>query len=149
MAEFLTGAYLWVKAAHVISVISWMAGMFYLPRLFVYHSMVETGSEQDRLFQAMEHKLIRIIMNPAMAASWIFGILLALTPGIVSSASGWFHVKFLAVIAMTVFHAMLSRWRRQLAAGNCRKSEKFFRRVNEIPTVLMIVIVIMVIVKPL
>ena len=152
MTEFLTDYYLWIKAAHLMAVISWMAGLFYLPRLFVYHAGVETGSSEDKRFQTMEQKLLRIIMNPAMIISWIFGILLLMiiinSYGGFSNIGGWIHLKILAVIFMTGFHMACAKWRRLFAAGENKKTENFFRKANEIPTVLMIVIVIMAVVKP-
>ena len=146
--DFLVTWYPWIKAFHIISVIAWMAGMFYLPRLYVYHSQVPKGSAQSELFKVMEQRLLRVIINPAMITTFIFGILLLMTPGIVNWAKGWIHVKLLAVVLLTVFHGFLARWRKQFARDDNRHSEAFYRRVNEIPTVLMIVIVIMVVVKP-
>ncbi len=139
--------YYWLLALHIIAVISWMAGMFYMPRLFVYHTRLEVGTEAYEMFKVMERKLIRVIINPAMTAAWIFG--LALSFGQDSwNAGGWFYVKFAAVLIMSGFHGYLSRWRKAFERDENLHSEKFFRAVNEIPTILMIIIVFMVILKP-
>jgi putative membrane protein len=140
--------YLWFKALHVISIIAWMAGMLYLPRLYVYHAGVKPGSDQSELFKVMERRLLRGIINPAMIASFLFGGLMLATPEAVDWTKGWLHVKLIMVAGLVVFHILLARWRWHFAADNNRHSAKFYRQVNEIPTVLMIVIVIMVIVKP-
>ncbi len=140
--------YLWIKSFHVISLIAWMAGIFYLPRLFVYHTMVARGSEQSERFKVMEYRLMKQIMTPAMIATWTFGILLVLTPGVIDWTAGWWHVKLLSVILMSGFHGAASRWRKDFMNDANRKSERFFRIANEVPTVLMVIIVIMVIVKP-
>lgn len=146
MTEFLAEYYRLFLSLHIIGVISWMAGMFYMPRLFVYHTRLEAGSEASEMFKEMERKLIRIIINPAMILAWIFGLCMAFGQDL--WASHWFHVKFLMVIFMSGFHGFLSRWRRQFACDENRHDEKFFRRVNEIPTILMIIIVFLVIMKP-
>jgi putative membrane protein len=139
--------YPWIKAFHVISIIAWIAGLLYLPRLFVYHAEAGPQSPMAATFQVMERRLLRAIMNPAMIATWVFGLwLLFLEPGWLSN--GWLHVKLLCVIALTVAHHLFGRWRKDLAEGRDRHSPKFYRLVNEVPTVLMIVIVVMVIVKP-
>jgi len=149
MFDLLSSIYPWAKALHVISVISWMAGLFYLPRLFVYHvEQAGSSGELHETFQIMELKLFRYIMNPAMIAVWIFGLMLALTPGIVDWASGWPWVKALAISGMTWFHHWLGRRRKELALGNCAVTGRTFRLMNEVPTLLMIVIVIMIIVRP-
>ena len=139
-------AYLWLKVLHVLSIIAWMAGLFYLPRLFVYHSMEKSGSKTSETLKVMERKLLKFIMNPALVASWVFGWLLAMHTGAFSQP--WFHVKLLLVIAMTVFHILLGRWRKAFEADGNKKSGRFFRVVNEVPTVLLVIIVILVIVKP-
>lgn len=144
----LAGAYLWIKAFHVISLIAWMAGIFYLPRLYVYHCTLLRGSTESERFKVMERRLLKQIMNPALIATWVFGLLLVITPGIVDLASGWFHVKFFCVLVMTGFHGALSRWRKDFMEDRNRRSERFYRIANEIPTILMMIIVIMVIVKP-
>ncbi len=138
--------YLWLKALHVISIIAWMAGLFYLPRLFVYHSAQTSGSDISETLKIMERRLLKVIMNPAMIASWIFGFIIAAKSH--SFSEPWFHVKLLMVVALTVFHIMLGIWRKQFESDKNQKSERFYRLVNEVPTVLMIIIVIMVIVKP-
>jgi protoporphyrinogen IX oxidase len=139
--------YLWVKAFHVIAVIAWMAGMFYLPRLFVYH--VETGQTgpQHETFKTMERRLLRFIINPAMITVWLLGILMiVLNQGLLSE--GWLHAKLLFVLLLSGFHGACGKWRKELEAGTCTKSSKFFRIANEVPTILVILIVIMVIVRP-
>lgn len=139
--------YEWIKALHVISVISWMAGMLYMPRLFVYHTKAEVGSEMDKTFQVMEKKLLRIIITPAMIASLIFGILNAYIYGFVVLGM-WFHIKMAAVLGLFAFHGFLSRQRKAFERGENKYSEKFYRIINEVPTILMIISVIMVVVKP-
>lgn len=145
--EFFQEYYYWILSLHIISFISWMAGMFYLPRLFVYHTRLEVGSEASEMFKEMERKLLRIIINPAMIATWIFG--LALSFGQDSWNAGlWFYIKFIAVIIMSGFHGYLSSLRRTFYRDQNEHDEKFFRMVNEVPTILMMVIVFMVILKP-
>ena len=149
MTDFLIGAYPWVKSLHVISVIAWMAGIFYLPRLFVYHvESVNGGSETDGLFQLMEMRLLRVIMNPAMIATWVFGVMLVLTPGIIDWTAIWPWSKAIAVVAMTWFHMWLGIRRKDFLAGNNMVSGRQFRIMNEVPTVLMIITVISVIARP-
>jgi putative membrane protein len=145
---FLGNIYPWTKAFHVISMIAWMAATFYMPRLFVYHCDLQPGSTESERFKIMEYRLFRQIMNPAMIATWIFGIVLVLTPGVIDWFAGWWHVKLLSVILMSGFHGAMSRWRKDFMADANRRSQKFYRVANEIPTVLMVVIVIMVIVRP-
>lgn len=148
MTDFLASVYPWTKALHVISVIAWMAGIFYLPRLFVYHvESVEKGSETDRLFQMMERKLLRLIMNPAMTATWIFGLALVFTPGIVSWSEAWPWVKAAGVLGMTWFHHWLGYRRKDFVAGTNLRSGRTYRMMNEVPTILLALIVISVIVK--
>jgi putative membrane protein len=139
--------FIWYKAIHIISVISWMAGMFYMPRLFVYHCKVKPGSESDKLFQTMEHKLLRFIMNPAMIFTYIFGILVAYIYGFVALGA-WFHIKMLVVAGLTIFHMYLAKWRKDFVKGDNKHSEKFYRILNEVPVILMIIAVILVVVKP-
>lgn len=148
MSEFLVGSYPWFKAIHIIAVMSWMAGLLYLPRLFVYHVEVELNSTEDRRFQIMERRLLRAIMNPAMVVSYIFGILLILTPGIVDWSSVWIWLKILAILVLTGCHHAMGKWRKDLAEGTNQKSQRYFRVANEVPTISMIIIVIMVVVKP-
>ena len=148
LLDWLVPYYTWLKAGHVISVIAWMAGIFYLPRLFVYHSEKATlGSELDQTFQIMEERLLRVIMNPAMIATWLFGILL-LSLGVFDFSSWWAWLKISGVVLMTGFHMWLAKCRREFAAGTNRFSGRTYRLANEIPTVLMFVIVIAVIVRP-
>ena len=137
----------WVKALHVISVIAWMAGMLYLPRLFVYHADAETGSVQSETFKMMERRLYRGITTPAMAAAWIFGLWMVFA-GVVDWSSGWPYLKAVMVIALSGFHGVLGRWLREFATDANARPSRFYRMVNEIPTVLMIVIVIAVIARP-
>jgi putative membrane protein len=138
--------YLWIKAIHIIAVISWMAGMLYLPRLFVYHAGAEPGSTQAKTFEVMEHRLLTYIMAPAMGVAWVFGIVLILQGGWLTA--GWLHAKLLLVIIMTVMHGLLSKWATDFRFGRNRHTDKFFRIINEVPTVLLILIVILVVVKP-
>jgi putative membrane protein len=148
ISDFLAASYPWIKALHVISVISWMAGLFYLPRLFVYHTeSVEPGTGTEQLFQSMEYKLLRIIMNPAMIATWVFGLALVFTPGVVDWSEVWPWTKAAAVLAMTWFHHWLGYRRKDFLSGSNRHSGRTYRLMNEVPTVLMIIIVISVIVK--
>lgn len=145
---FLAAWYPWTKAFHLISVIAWMAGIFYLPRLYVYHTAAPVGSPQSELFKVMERRLLRGIMNPAMIAVWIFGATLVLTPGVVDWGAGWWHGKMLGFLGVTWFHHHLGTARKQFLADERRRSERYWRALNEIPTVLLILIVVMVIVKP-
>ena len=138
--------YLYLKALHIIAVISWMAGMLYLPRLFVYHVDAATGSVQSETFKVMERRLLKAIMTPAMIVSWLAGLALAYKGH--WFAAPWFDIKLALVLAMTAVHGLLSRWVKDFAADRNRHTGKFFRIVNEIPTLLMIVIVILATVKP-
>ncbi len=138
--------YLWFKAVHVMAVIAWMAGMLYLPRLFVYHCGAEAGSRQSETFKVMERRLLRGIINPAMVVTWALGLWLVYDGGWISAH--WLHVKLTLVVAMSGLHGMLARWTADFAADRNRHSERFYRIVNEVPTVLMIGIVIMVVIKP-
>lgn len=140
--------YAWTKALHLIAVFAWMAGLFYLPRLFVYHTQVAAGSDMSELFKTMERRLIRAIMNPAMIAAWLFGLLLVLTPGVVDWRAGWWHGKLAGLLGMTWFHHHLSVGRKAFAQDANPRSETYWRAVNEVPTLLLILIVVMVIVKP-
>jgi len=138
---------LYIKAFHIISVIAWMAGILYLPRLFVYHTEAETGSQQSETFKIMERRLLKAITIPAMIASWIFGLILAYY--LVNwSAAGWFHVKLFLVIAMSAFTGVLGVWTREFAEDRNTHSQRFFRIANEVPTLLMIVIVILAVARP-
>ncbi|MBU0725677.1 MAG: protoporphyrinogen oxidase HemJ [Alphaproteobacteria bacterium] len=140
--------YSWIKALHLISVIAWMAGMLYLPRLYVYHAGVAAGSPESEVFKVMERRLLRAIINPAMGATFIFGIWLLVLYGPDIWSQGWWHAKLTFVILMTAAHGFLSRWRKDFEADRNTRSTVFYRVANEVPTVLMIVIVVMVIVKP-
>jgi len=146
--SWLSPAYPWIKALHIISVVAWMAGLLYLPRLFVYHAQARPGSDAVEVFKVMERRLLRGIMAPAMIAAYVFGVALLLTPGVVDWQRGWIQVKLAAVIVLTVGHHMLARWRRDFAADRNTRPARFYRIVNEVPTVLLIVIVVMVVVKP-
>ena len=147
MTDFLIDNYLWMKAWHIVSVICWMAVLLYAPRLFVYHCDAETGSVQSETFKVMERRLIRIIGNIAMCASWLFGgLMLWANPDLFSQ--GWMHLKLTAIILMTGFHHVLVRWYKGFAADENKHSPKFYRYMNELPTVLMIIIVLMAVAKP-
>mgnify|MGYP001413435011 CR=1 FL=1 len=144
----LSDVYPWVKAFHVISVIFWMAGMYYLPRLYVYHREAPVGSVLSENYKTMEVLLLRRIINPAMVATWIFGGLLLATPGVIDWGQGWIHVKLALVIALSAYHGLLARWRRAFARDARPYSSRLFRILNEVPPVLTIGIVILVIVRP-
>src|SRR5690242_14604550 len=139
--------YEWIKALHVIAVIAWMAGMLYLPRLFVYHCEAEIGSKQSETFKVMERRLLRAIINPAMVVAWGAGLWLVLESG--HYRSGWMQAKFVLVLILSAVHGMFVRWTREFAEDRNSHSQKFYRVINEIPTLLMIGIVILVVVKPL
>ncbi|MBL0318761.1 MAG: protoporphyrinogen oxidase HemJ [Alphaproteobacteria bacterium] len=143
----MENAYLWFKALHLISVISWMAGLLYLPRIYVYHCAATPGSEQDQTFKTMERKLLRYIMNPAMIATFLFGGILIMIIA-VNGMPKWLHVKLGLVLIMAAFHMMLAKYRKDFEIGQHKKSARFFKMINEIPTVLMIVIIILAVVKP-
>jgi putative membrane protein len=138
----------YIKAFHIIAVIAWMAGLLYLPRLFVYHAMSKTGSEQSETFKVMERRLLRYITTPAMLAAWIFGLILAFSPLIDWSKDGWFHAKLVLVVVLSGFSGLLAKWTKDFAADRNTRSPRFYRIVNEVPTVLMILIVILVVVRP-
>ena len=137
---------IWLKALHVMAVMAWMAGMFYLPRLFVYHVEAKPNSDMTATFEVMERRLLRIIINPAMIVTWLTGLVLVWQQG--QYLNGWFHAKFAFVLLMSAFHGLLARWRKQLADGTNTHDSRFFRFANEVPTLLMAGIVILVIVKP-
>ncbi|HLO79150.1 MAG TPA: protoporphyrinogen oxidase HemJ [Magnetospirillum sp.] len=142
----MTQGYEWLKALHVIAIISWMAGLLYLPRLFVYHCEVEPASATSEKFKVMERRLLKAIMVPAMAVAWGSGLAMAVTGGLFHA--GWFHVKLSLVVLMTVSHFMMTRWKNDFAGDRNRRPQRFFRIANEVPTLLMIGIVILAIVKP-
>ncbi|MDO9501551.1 protoporphyrinogen oxidase HemJ [Falsiroseomonas sp.] len=146
--DFLAPLYPWTKSLHLIAVIAWMAGLFYLPRLYIYHFQVPVGDARSELFKVMERRLLKAIMNPAMIATWVFGLALILTPGVVDWTAGWWHLKLTGVLLMSGFHGMLGAARKRFEADGRPRTERAWRYWNEVPTVLMIVIVIMVIVKP-
>ena len=138
--------YLWLKALHIIAIIAWMAGMLYLPRLFVYHAAAKPGSEQSATFKVMEQRLLKFIMTPAMALTWLAGIVLVIQGQWLGAT--WFHIKFVLVLAMTILHGLFSHWANEFQFDRNRHTAKFFRVVNEIPTALLIAIVILATVKP-
>jgi len=149
ITDLLALVYPWVKAFHIMAVISWMAGLFYLPRLFVYHAeRVQTGTETDELFQTMELKLLKFIMNNAMIAAWIAGFVMAITPGVIDWSAVWPYAKLLSVIGMTWFHMWLAARRKDFERGENVLNGRRYRMMNEVPTLLMIVIVVSVIVRP-
>ena len=139
--------FIWYKTIHVISVISWMAAILYLRRLFMYHSKVKIGSEMDKTFQIMERRLLRIIMTPAMLSTYIFGLLTAYVYGF-TALGMWFDIKGLAVLGLTAMHGFCIKWSKEFAKGENKHSERFYKIANEIPTILMIIAVTMVTVKP-
>ena len=147
--DILLWFYPWSKALHIMAVISWMAGLFYLPRLFVYHAeKAEPGSELSETFKIMELKLLRVIMNPAMIATWVFGLMLLGTPGIVEWSEVWIWLKLILVTGMTWFHHALGLWRKEFLADANTRSGRTYRMWNEFPTLLMFGIVILVVVRP-
>ena len=148
MSGWLAAAYPWIKSLHIVSMVAWMAGLLYLPRLYVYHSMAPVGSDLSETFKIMERRLLRGIMTPAMLATWAFGLLLAGTPGVVDWRIGWIWAKLVLVVGLTIFHFLLAHWRRVFSAGQNRRAASFFRVVNELPTVALLAIVVLVVVKP-
>ncbi|WP_212522910.1 CopD family protein [Actibacterium sp. MT2.3-13A] len=148
MGDLLATLYPWTLSLHIIAVLTWMAGIFYLPRLFVYHAeRVGQGGDTDELFQTMEYKLFKYIMNPSLIAVWVFGLTLVLTPGIVDWSAVWPYTKGASVIAMTWFHHWLGWRRKDFAAGTNTRTGRTYRMMNELPTLLMLVIVVSVVVK--
>jgi putative membrane protein len=148
MSDLLASLYPWTKALHILSVISWMAGLLYLPRLFVNHAeQTIAGDSKDEMLQVMERKLLRLIMNPAMIATWLFGLMLVFTPGVVDWTDVWPWTKMLSVLGMTWFHHWLGYRRKDFAAGQNTRSGRQYRIMNEVPTVFMVIIVLSVIVK--
>jgi putative membrane protein len=146
MVGFLDEAYLWVKAFHIIAIIAWMAGMLYLPRLFVYHCDAEPGSVQSETFKVMERRLLRAIINPAMVLAWVLGV--ALVAHLDAWSAPWMQAKFAAAIALSTLHGFFSRWRRHFESDANRHSARFYRVMNEVPTLLMIAIVLLVVLQP-
>jgi protoporphyrinogen IX oxidase len=146
--SWLAPLHAWIKAFHVISVIAWMAGLLYLPRLFVYHCDLRVGTAEDQRFQVMERRLLRLIMNPAMIATYILGAALLVTPGVVDWSQKWIYIKLALVGVLTWAHHAMGMWRKAFALGRNRRAQRFYRVMNEVPALLMITIVIMVVVKP-
>lgn len=148
MFDFLADVYLWTKALHIVSVITWMAGLFYLPRLLVYHAEAsQPGDSRDEVFQVMERKLLRLIMNPAMVATWVFGLALVFTPGVVDWSSIWPWTKMFGVLTLTWFHHWLGYRRKDFVKGSNQTTGRTFRLMNELPTLMMIVIVFSVVLR--
>jgi protoporphyrinogen IX oxidase len=148
MIQALSPFYPWIKAFHIISIIAWMAALLYLPRLFVYHCETIAGSAESERFKVMECRLLKQIATPAMISAWTFGVLLVLTPGVINWGWGWWHVKLAAVILLSGFHGLLARWRRDFLLDRNVRPQRFYRMINEVPTLLMVIIVIMVVVRP-
>ena len=146
--DLLAPLYPLTKSLHVIAVFAWMAGLFYLPRLYVYHSQVPPGDPRSELFKVMERRLLKAIMNPAMIASWLFGSLVALTPGIVDWSAGWWQLKLIGIAALTWLHHDLALALKAFARDERPRSERAWRILNEVPTLALILIVVMVIAKP-
>ena len=149
MVEALIPHYHWLKAIHIISVITWMAGLLYLPRLYVYHTQVSVESDSYEIFKTMERRLLMVIINPSGIFAFVTGLLLVAATGAgILGKGGWMHAKFLLVVGLGVLHGMLSRYRKDFARGENKHSEKFYRILNEVPTVLMIAIILLVVLKP-
>ncbi|MEK9672101.1 MAG: protoporphyrinogen oxidase HemJ [Rhodospirillaceae bacterium] len=148
MIEISADVYLWIKAVHVIAVIAWMAGMLYLPRLFVYHAEAEPGSDKSETFKVMERRLLRAIMNPAMMVAVTLGLVMMVAQGAALWQTGWFPVKAACVGGLMALHVQMGKWWRNFAEDRNTRSAKFFRIMNEVPTVFMIAAVIMVVVRP-
>jgi putative membrane protein len=140
--------YLWIKALHIIAVIAWMAGLLYLPRLFVYHCEAEHGSDRAAMLEVMERRLLRAIMMPAMAVVLVSALTLLWLRGFEDFSDGWLHAKLALVVGLVVAHVLMGRWRKDFANGANQHGQRFYRMVNEVPTVLMIAIVVLVVVKP-
>ena len=138
----------YIKAFHIIAIIAWMAGLLYLPRLFVYHAQSKTGSEQSETFKVMERRLLRYITTPAMLASWVLGLALAFSGVIDWSKDGWFHAKLFLVLLLSAYHGLLAKWTKDFALDRNTHLARFYRIANEVPTLLMILIVILVVVRP-
>lgn len=149
MADFLAAAYPWTKTLHIVAMVAWMAGLFYLPRVFVYHAERGGPAAVSEVFKVMEAKLLRLIMNPAMIATWLFGLALLATPGVVNwRADLWIYPKLAAVVALTWFHHWLARRRKDFARDANTRSGRTYRLMNELPTLLLVIIVAMVVVRP-
>ena len=148
MQEIISYNYDLIRALHIISVIAWMAGLLYLPRLFVYHTQCESGSDQSETFKTMERRLLKIIMNPASIASWIFGLLMLYAYWDMFKSAGWMHTKLLLICILTWLHHVLARHVKNFAADKNEKSEKYFRILNEAPTIIMIAVVLLAVTEP-
>ena len=148
MSDLLVAAYPWIKALHIVAVVAWMAGLLYLPRLFVYHAEAEPGSDKAATFKLMERRLLRGIMLPAVLMVVVFGGVLAATPGVIEWRQGWIWAKLVLVAGLIAFHHLLGRWRKEFAADRVPHPPRFFRAVNELPTLALVAIVILVVVKP-
>lgn len=153
MENFFSEYYLWFKSIHIIAMVAWMAGMFYLPRLFVYHCAAPKGSEMSETFKVMERRLLRLIINPALILTWIMGglmiwIVVGLWENTDLLSNGWFHVKMTAVLVLMAVHGMLARHRKQFERDANVHSAKYYRILNEVPTVLLVIIIFMVILRP-
>jgi putative membrane protein len=146
MTGFLGQAYIWVLIIHVISIVTWMAGLFYLPRLFVYHAQAEATGEPAETFKVMERRLLKAIMNPSMIVAWVLGLALALHIG--AFAQGWFHAKLLLVVVMSVLHMAMGKWRKDFEANRNKHDHKFYRIMNEVPTVALVLVIVLVKAKP-
>ncbi|MBK1671400.1 TIGR00701 family protein [Rhodovibrio sodomensis] len=146
MTGFLGQAYIWVLILHILSIITWMAGLFYLPRLFVYHAQANPTGEPAETFKVMERRLLKAIMNPSMIVAWVLGLALALHIG--AFTQGWFHGKLLLVVIMSALHMAMGKWRKDFEAGQNKHGHKFYRIINEVPTVTLILVVILVKAKP-
>jgi putative membrane protein len=139
----------WVKAVHIIAIISWMAGLLYLPRLFIYHCMAETGSDKSETFKVMERRLLRLIMNPAMIVSLISGGLMIYSADLFIFTELWFVIKAVSLCFLVAIHMKMGKWRKDFEMDNNQRKQTFFRVANEVPTILMIIIIIMVVVRPI
>jgi putative membrane protein len=148
MLDALNQYYLWIKAFHIIAVIAWMAGMLYLPRLFLYHADVAPNSPESAKFKVMERRLLKAIVNPAMIATWLFGLTLVLTPASGGFNQGWLHAKLTLVLGLSALHGVFTRWLRDFASDANHHTQRFYRIWNEVPAILMVFIVILVVVKP-
>lgn len=149
MTNLFADLYPWTKSLHIIVVVAWMAGLFYLPRLFVYHAeQAQPGSDRDSMLQEMERKLLKAIMNPAMIATWVFGLCLIATPGVVDWSAVWPWTKAASVLGMTWFHMWLGKRRKEFVAGTNTRAGRTYRMMNELPTLLLVVIVISVVARP-
>ncbi len=148
MSDWLLAHYPTLKALHLVFVTFWMAGLFYLPRLYAYHATLLPGSDTDRLFQTMERRLLKIIINPMIFLTIFFGVLLALTPGVVDYSAYWFHLKMLLVFFLLVYHGFMAYCRKRFLASKNNYTSKFYRIINEIPPIIFVFIVFIVILKP-